>query len=173
MAETFAMVKGTESGCRLRAAIVDMYGKLNMRNWEESAASQMGHLWVTDCASLYEHLMAPRMNSIDNKRLAIDLMGLRQQVWECDGDRTLEVDTSRGDYPKWIDTSAMIADPLTKLMKPTQLCLTMTTGNFDMRPTPESIAIKERNRASRRKTRIEEETDRYEGYKEYAEPPEE
>ena len=108
---------------------------------------------ATDFASLYEHLMSPRMNSIDNKRLAIGLMALRQQVWQRDGDRTLEVDTSRGDYPKWIDTSAMVADPLTKLMQSEHLRRTMMTGIFDMRPTPESLAIKERNRESRKRCR--------------------
>ena len=34
MAETFAMIKGTEAGCRIRAAIVDMKGQLDFRNWE-------------------------------------------------------------------------------------------------------------------------------------------
>ena len=29
MAETFAMIKGTEAGCRIRAAIVDMKGLLD------------------------------------------------------------------------------------------------------------------------------------------------
>ena len=32
MAETFAMIKGTEAGIRIRAAIVDMKGQLDMRN---------------------------------------------------------------------------------------------------------------------------------------------
>ena len=82
-----------------------MKGKLNMRNWEESAAEQMGHCWMTDCESLYEHLMSQRLNSIENKRLAIDLMALRQQIWERSG---------------------------------------------DMKPTAESLMIKEKNRASRK-----------------------
>ena len=42
MAETFAMIHGTEAGCRIRAAIVDMKGKLDFRNWEESACKAMG-----------------------------------------------------------------------------------------------------------------------------------
>ena len=104
MAETFAMIKGTEAGCRIRAAIVDMKGELDFRNWEESASSAMGHVWMTDCDSLYEHLISQRLNAIENKRLAIDLMALRQQIWERNGERTLEVDHSCGDYPRWIDT---------------------------------------------------------------------
>ncbi len=150
MAETFAMLKGTEAGTRLRAAIVDMKGLLDMKNWEETAARAMGHVWMTDCESLYQHLMSQRLNSVENKRLAIDLMGLRQQIWERDGERTLEVDHSCGDYPRWIDTSVMLADPLTKSMSSERLDATMATGLFDMRPTAESLMIKEKNRALRK-----------------------
>ena len=153
MAETFAMIKGTECGTRIRAAIADMTGKLDMRNWEDSAAQAMGHCWMTDCDSLYEHLMSQRLNSIENKRLAIDLMALRQQIWEREGERTLEVDHSCGDYPRWIDTSVMLADPLTTAMSSDRLVKTMMTGHFDMRPTAESLMIKEKNRESRKKTK--------------------
>jgi hypothetical protein len=153
MAETFAMIKGTEAGARLRAAVVDIKGELNMRDWEESASQSMGHLWMTDCDSLYEHLMSQRLNSIENKRLAIDLMALRQQIWERGGERTLEVDCSCGDYPRWIDTSVMLADPLTKVMSSERMVHTLMTGQFDMRPTAESLMIKEKNRTSRKATK--------------------
>ena len=127
-----------------------MQGKLDIRNWEESAAQAMGHCWMTDCESLYEHLMSQRLNSIENKRLAIDLKALRQYIWERNGDRTLGVDCSCGDYPRWIDTSVMLADPLTKAMKTDRLDETLRTGRFDLRPTAESLMIKERNRACRK-----------------------
>ena len=44
----------------------------------------------------------------------------------------------------------MIADPLTKSMDPTRLVNTLTTGKLDLRPTPESLAIKEKNRQLRK-----------------------
>ena len=144
MAEAFAMIKGTEAGTRIRAAIVGMKGKLDMRNWEESASRAMGHVWMTDCESLYQHLMSQRLNQVENKRLAIDLMALRQQIWERDGHRTLEIDHSCGDYPRWIDTSVMLADALTKTMATTQLDATMSTGIFDLKPTAESLMIKDK-----------------------------
>jgi len=122
-----------------------MQGKLDIRNWEESAAQAMGHCWMTDCESLYEHLMSQRLNSIENKRPAIDLKALRRYIWERNGDRTLEVDCSCGDFPRWIDTSVMLADPLTKAMKTDRLDETLRTGRFDLRPTAESLMIKERN----------------------------
>ena len=59
------------------------------------------------------------------------------------------LDITKGDYPRWIDTSTMIADPLTKAMKPDRLLQTMETGALDLRPTPESLAIKEKNRKAR------------------------
>ena len=154
MAETFAMIKGTEAGARIRAAFVDMKGKLDMRRWEETASSCMGHVWLTDCDSLYEHLMSSRLNAIENKRLAIDLMALRQQIWERDGERTAVVDNSCGDYPRWIDTSIMLADPLTKAMKADSMVQNFMTGRFDMRPTEESLMIKEKNRQSRKKAKL-------------------
>ena len=153
MAETFALNRAVEAGTRLRAAVVDMHGNLDMRHWEESAAKGMGHCWFTDCESLYEHLMSQKANSIDNKRFAIDLKALRQLIWERDGERTLEVDCSSGDYPRWIDTSTMLADPLTKAMDTERLDDAMMTGRMDLRPTAESLMIKERNRAWRESDR--------------------
>lgn len=113
------------------------------------------HVWLTDCDSLYEHLVAPKMATIDNKRLAIDLQALRQDIWELtDDDKTEYIDTSYGDYPRWIDTSTMISDPLTKVMLPTRLLSTMTTGILDLRPTAESLAIKEKNRLARKEKKL-------------------
>jgi hypothetical protein len=149
-AETMALTKGVEAGARLRAAIVDMRGRLNLKDWEQSSSSQMGHVWFTDCDSLYEHLISPKNNSVDNKRLAIDLMALRQYVWERNGERSQYIEHSCGDYPRWIDTSTMIADPLTKSMDPTRLVDTLMTGKLDLRPTPESLAIKAKNRQLRK-----------------------
>ena len=148
-AETMALTKGVEAGTRLRAAIVDMKGKFDIKNWEVSAASNMGHVWMTDCDSLYEHLVSPKLNSIQDKRLGIDLMALRQDVWERGGERTQFIDHSSGDYPRWMDNSTMIADPLTKAMAGEPLLRTLTTGERDLRPTAESL-IKERNRRSRK-----------------------
>ena len=80
-------------------------------------------------------------------------MALRQQIWERGGERTLEVDQSCGDYPRWIDTSVMLADPLAKAMAADRLVATMETGLFDIRPTAESLMIKEKNRVARKAVR--------------------
>jgi len=159
MAETFALIRGTETGVKLRASIVDMKGKLDRSNWEESSCEIMGHIWLTDCDSLYEHLMSSKLNTIENKRLAIDLMALRQQVGERKGERTLEVDHSSGDYPRWIDTSVMIADPLTKAMNTDRLVHTMMSGELDLKATKESLMIKEKNRIARKIAKEKSEVD--------------
>ena len=77
-------------------------------------------------------------------------MALRQQIWERDGERTQSIDDTCGDYPRWIDTSVMLADPLTKAMGADRMVETFMTGRFDMRPTAESLMIKEKNRNARK-----------------------
>ena len=71
-----------------------MKGQLNMRSWARGAANNMGHIWVTDCDSMYQHLVSPRLNNVDNERLGVDLTALRQLIWARNGERTLEVDQS-------------------------------------------------------------------------------
>ena len=53
MAEAYALCNAVEHGLRVRAAIVDMKGQLNIRQWEETASAAMGHVWFTDCESLF------------------------------------------------------------------------------------------------------------------------
>ena len=48
----------------------------------------------------------------------------------------------RDDYPRWIDTSGMLSDCLTKTVTSCRLIETLSTGIFDMRPIEESLAIK-------------------------------
>ena len=108
---------------------------------------------MTDCDSLYEHLTTSKMNSIENKRLGIDLMALRQLVWERSGERTQYIDHDSGDYPRWIDTSTMVADPLTKAMNADRLANMLQTGVLDLTPTPESLFIKEKNKVVRKNAR--------------------
>ena len=47
----------------------------------------------------------------------------------------------------------MLADPLTKAMNSDAMGKIMTTGIFDMKPTEESLMIKEKNRLSRKKAK--------------------
>ena len=59
MAEAYALSKAVEHGLRTLATIVDMRRQLNIRQWEETAASGMGHVWFADCETLFAHLFSP------------------------------------------------------------------------------------------------------------------
>ncbi len=54
----------------------------------------------------------------------------------------------------------MLADPLTKVMSAQRLDDTMMTGFFDIRPTAESMAIKEKSRVLRKNKREQEKSER-------------
>ena len=100
-------------------------GRLDIRQREETASAATGHVWYTDCESLFAHLSSP-----DKKRFAIDLSALKQFIWDNRGDRDEEVDGSKG--IRWIDTSAMPLDCLTKTMTSCRLNETLSIGIFDM-----------------------------------------
>ena len=51
----------------------------------------------------------------------------------------------------------MLADPLTKVMKPDVVDFVNRTGIFNMRATPESLAIKEKNRQARQRNKAQSE----------------
>ena len=122
-----------------------MRGQLNVRQWEETASAAMGHVWFADCESLFAHLISPNTKQVDNKRLAIDLSALKELIWDNRGDCDEKVDGSKVDYPRWMDTSAMLSDCLKKTMKSCRLTETLSTGIFGMRPAEESLAIKAKN----------------------------
>ena len=102
----------------------------------------MGHVWFKDCESLFAHSISPDTKQVDSKRLAIDLSALKQLIWDSRDDCDEKVDGPKGDYPRWIDTSAMLSDCSTKTMTCCRLSETLSTGIFDMRLTEESLAIK-------------------------------
>ena len=146
MAEAYALSNAVEHGFRTRATIVDMRGQLNICEWEKTASAAMGNVWFADCESIFSHWISPNTKQVDNKRLAIDLSPLNQLIWYNRDDCDEEVDGSKRDFPRWIDTSAMLSDCLTKTMTSGRLNETLSTGIFDMRPTEESLAIKAKNR---------------------------
>ena len=77
IAEAYVFSNTVEHRMRTRAAVVDMSGQLNIRQWEETASAAMGHVWFADCESLFAHLVCPSTKQVDNKRLAIDLSALQ------------------------------------------------------------------------------------------------
>jgi len=89
----------------------------------------MRHLWITDCRSLSDHLNAVQEGKVSDKRLGIELMSMRQQLWHEDV-HTWKLYAPHGDRLRWTDTSTQIADALTKSMKPYQIFTLMKTGRI-------------------------------------------
>ena len=76
---------------------------------------------MSPCVSepLFHHLQNPKNERLENVRLSIDIQGLKQLLWEkADGtnlDELLPEDAAENAV-RWIDTSRMIVDCLTKKM---------------------------------------------------------
>ena len=151
--ETYALQHGVESGLRLRAVIVEARGLLDLRSWETSAAAQMRHLWLSDCRSLVDHLKKAHFTLPTDKRLAVELLALRQLLWERNGAMQESILQDSGDMIRWVDTSRMLADCLTKSMKCDVLQEVLATGLYDMTPTKESTERKRISQACRQKAR--------------------
>ena len=85
----------------------------------------------TDCRSLDEFVNQSGLHSVSDKRLAIDLTGIRQQIWRKQHEETgdpLITDKLPGNAStklSWVCTEKMAADALTKSMKPKALSTVM------------------------------------------------
>ena len=80
-------------------------------------------MWITDCYSYLQYLSAVTPGTVSDKRLAIDLSALRQELWRLVGEevgdpsqlQSIPVDAS--DQLYWVSTGDMIADAMTKSMR--------------------------------------------------------
>ena len=115
-AETQGMLYGVERGQNMRAVLAVLRGKLRKGEpWEEVATEVTKQVWMTDCQSLHDYLVNPIAAGCEDKRLEIDLEDLREYLWFWpDGSLKDDHKEEAQDMPRWIDTSTMICDPLTK-----------------------------------------------------------
>ena len=146
------MIAATDSGDRLRAIIADMRNLLDMKDWEVSAKKAIKHIWLSDCDSLVSHLHNPKDEKMTNARLSIDIAGLKQQLWIKEDGTQFENSPKATDADtliRWIDTSTMACDPLTKKMKPDVLWAVFA-GSLDLTPTAESMLVELRKQKIRR-----------------------
>ncbi|CAE7591026.1 RE1 [Symbiodinium sp. CCMP2592] len=122
-AESLSLQLGAAEGEHARAVLHGLYekvGKLDAEQWTIGAQDRTPLVWVTDCMSLKEHLVSPTASSVSDKRLAIDLSSLRQELWREEGQ--LVGDPLFQDFPPpdaktqllWTSTDKMLADALTK-----------------------------------------------------------
>ena len=157
------MLSGTEFGDRLRAVIADCKGQLpDLREWQGVSSKIMRHLWLSDCESLVSHLKKPTSQRMENVRLSIDIHGLKQLLWEkADGTilDELEPEEVAENAVRWIDTSCMVVDCLTKRMKPDVMLTLMRTGILNLEATPESQLLKLKKQKQRASKRLLQTTD--------------
>ena len=159
--EAHGMLSGTEMGDRLRAIIADCKGQLSdVREWEAVSSATMRHLWLSDCESLVSHLKNPKNERLENVRLSIDIQGLKQLLWEqADGTNLDELPPEEiaENAVRWIDTSCMVVDCLTKKMKPDVLMRLTSKGILDLNPTVESQLLKLRKQRLRKEKKAHKE----------------
>ena len=98
-----------------------------------------------------------------DKRLGIELAALRQNLWRQGGKekpavRMLE---DKPNHPtniiRWIDTTVMLADCLTKAMRDTYLMEVIKTNVWNFAQTEEAKRVEARKQEQRRKTAAEKE----------------
>ena len=116
--EAYSLQHANEHGDRLRASVLELLGQLPAQGeWEEVARRSLLHVQYTDCRSLSDHLLSPVPKQVEDKRLAIELAGLRQALWEGD-ELSHQAFAPFGDVLRWVPTHLQLADCLTKSMKP-------------------------------------------------------
>ena len=116
----------------------------------------MRHLWMTDCKSLEDHLTASTMGKTEDKRLSIDLSSLRQDLWTMGKDELEMLHPTRFcDKVRWVDTSVMVVDCLTKVMPVGFLVDILMTGVYNITPDPESTLKKAKKQLARARLRDE------------------
>ena len=147
------MIYATEASDNLRAVISSLKGLFKQQSWEYEVSSQLRNLWLTDCQSLRDYLVNPIRAGCEDKRLEIDLDGLREDLWEYEsGELKDSIEEDQFNKPRWIDTSTMICDPLTKHGNEAfsqRLVDTMQTGRLDLKATAASEIKKMRQQKAR------------------------
>ena len=156
-AETQALIDSVAAGARVRTIVADCKGLIvEGGRWLEQSRFAMKHVWLTDCESLHSYLVNPIAANAEDKRLEIDLQDLRQILWEDQhGNPKDDLSIDQSDKIRWIATSAMLADPLTKLMKCCRLEDALSNHVLDLEATAASQMqklMKQKQRASRART---------------------
>ena len=138
-AETLSMQLGSEESEHLRQLLYVMKSLAKSDRNKEHLVAAMDHttvMWCTDCRSLSDHLVNPGVSEVSDKRLAIDLTSLRQDLWRVPGESvgnptyTDALPEGRTTLCSWISTKTMAADGLTKAMRCEQLQRLMKDGKL-------------------------------------------
>ena len=146
-AEVMSSIGGSEAGQYVRALLYNMTNpkKTGLReqlDWKVAASDSRTIHWLTDCRSYVDTMSSTGQGVVADKRLAIDLTALRQDLWRAPGTECGEPNVQESipsdctDQLWWISTKDMISDGLTKHMlwdAMTKLC---STGQFNLTTAP-------------------------------------
>eukprot|EP00435_Cladocopium_sp_Y103_P034047 s298_g8.t1 len=140
-AETLSLQLGSEDSEHVRQILYIIKNKatdLNRMTNFIGAMDETTIAWYTDCRSLSDHLTNVNAAVVSDKRLAIDLTGLRQELWREKG-QLVGNPTYCDELPKsgttvcmWVSTKTMPADCLTKNMHCDQMNDLMQSGRLEM-----------------------------------------
>eukprot|EP00435_Cladocopium_sp_Y103_P066563 s466_g28.t2 len=141
-AETMSLLSGMEEGEHLRMVLHGLLRDHHRydKTWQIEAMDMIPMHLFTDCRSLEEYVNQAGLHTTSDKRLAIDLTGIRQQVWrkqhEETGDPLITDKVPENGTTKlhWTNTTKMAADCLTKAMRPGSLSSVMDGGWLDLTP---------------------------------------
>ena len=142
-AESLSMLAGYEDAEHLRMVLHGLKTPHDPRttSWQTESKDAITVHAVTDCRSLRDHLVQCSGGEVQDKRLAIDLCGLRQIIWrdvgEEYGDPMMSENVPEGSTTKvkWCDTKTMLADGLTKHMDTADLRSAMSGSMISMQFT--------------------------------------
>ena len=136
-AQTMSLQLGSEESEHVRQVFFEIKNEATETPKKERYTRAMHStcsLWLTDCRSLSDHLTNTTGGEVSDKRLAIDLTSLRQEIWRRGGESvgnptyTDSLPAEASTQIRWILTKTMVADGLTKSMKAEQLGRLMKTG---------------------------------------------
>lgn len=147
-AETMSLLSGSEEADHLRMVMHGLFHEHDYKERQKWVIASMDEIEVdyyTDCRSLEEHVCQPglhtRLHTVTDKRLAIDLSGIRQQIWRQQGEEfgdpllTDWLPTCGTTRLLWTSTDRMVVDCMTKAMKPGSLCTVMDGAETSLVPT--------------------------------------
>ena len=145
-AEVLSSMLGSESAQQVR---ILLYSLKNPRipgdrgmGWKILAADSRLVLWYSDCRSFIDYMSATTPGSITDKRLAIDMTALRQELWRGENEEIGDPSSSpkmpidAKDQLVWICTADMLSDQLTKSMRWDSVRNLCNTGCFPLTVSP-------------------------------------
>ena len=139
-AESLSMLSGYEEAEHLRMVLHGLrkdHDPLDP-SWKVESKDMVTLHQVTDCRSLKDHLVQVSGGEVNDKRLAIDICGMRQMIWRENGQSY--GDTMLNEKPpengttrvQWCNTKTMLADGLTKHMDTSDLRSVMSGSSTSM-----------------------------------------